>query len=66
MALDSRSLTCSLFQHRELGAGLVPSGPQDAGSADTLRHHFIRHLGTTPHAYRRTFRGRQPALDGAP
>ncbi|WP_425582076.1 helix-turn-helix domain-containing protein [Streptosporangium fragile] len=29
------------------------------GSADTLRHHFIRRLGTTPHTYRRTFRGRR-------
>ncbi|MEV4457424.1 helix-turn-helix domain-containing protein [Microbispora sp. NPDC049633] len=28
------------------------------GSIDTLRHHFARRLGTTPHAYRRTFRGR--------
>ncbi|MGS2641087.1 helix-turn-helix domain-containing protein [Streptosporangium sp. G12] len=27
------------------------------GSVATLRHHFARYLGTTPHAYRRTFRG---------
>ncbi|WP_267243055.1 GlxA family transcriptional regulator [Streptomyces sp. PR69] len=27
------------------------------GTADTLRHHFTRRLGTTPHAYRRAFRG---------
>ncbi|UGY94218.1 helix-turn-helix domain-containing protein [Streptomyces gobiensis] len=27
------------------------------GNAGTLRHHFLRRLGTTPHAYRRTFRG---------
>ncbi|MBB2913952.1 transcriptional regulator GlxA family with amidase domain [Streptosporangium becharense] len=28
------------------------------GSVATLRHHFTRRLGTTPHTYRRTFRGR--------
>ncbi|MFF5564603.1 helix-turn-helix domain-containing protein [Streptomyces sp. NPDC012623] len=27
------------------------------GTAAGLRHHFLRALGTTPHAYRRTFRG---------
>jgi transcriptional regulator GlxA family with amidase domain len=27
------------------------------GNAAGLRHHFLRTLGTTPHAYRRTFRG---------
>jgi transcriptional regulator GlxA family with amidase domain len=30
------------------------------GSAAVLRHHFLRRLGTTPQAYRRTFR-RRPA-----
>ncbi|MBB2943639.1 transcriptional regulator GlxA family with amidase domain [Actinoplanes lutulentus] len=33
------------------------------GSADTLRHHFVRRLGTTPHDYRRTFRGRPDQRD---
>ncbi|MEW1722198.1 helix-turn-helix domain-containing protein [Streptomyces sp. NPDC093109] len=32
------------------------------GTAAGLRHHFLRTLGTTPHTYRRTFRG--PALAG--
>lgn len=26
------------------------------GTIDTLRHHFTRRVGTTPHDYRRTFR----------
>ena len=30
------------------------------GSAAVLRHHFVRRVGTTPQAYRRTFR-RRPA-----
>ncbi|MHC0429072.1 GlxA family transcriptional regulator [Streptomyces sp. O3] len=35
------------------------------GTADTLRHHFVRRVDTTPHAYRRAFRGRGPgAVDG--
>jgi len=29
------------------------------GNAAALRHHFLRRRGTTPQAYRRTFRGRQ-------
>ncbi|MFE1031296.1 GlxA family transcriptional regulator [Streptomyces sp. NPDC058807] len=29
------------------------------GTAAALRHQFVRALGTTPHAYRRTFRGPQ-------
>ncbi|MEU4624872.1 helix-turn-helix domain-containing protein [Actinoplanes sp. NPDC023801] len=33
------------------------------GSAETLRHHFFRRLGTTPHAYRRAFRA-DPAPPG--
>jgi transcriptional regulator GlxA family with amidase domain len=28
------------------------------GSADTLRHHFARRRGTTPHAHRHAFRRR--------
>ncbi len=31
------------------------------GTAAALRHQFVRSLGTTPHAYRRTFRGPQAA-----
>jgi transcriptional regulator GlxA family with amidase domain len=31
------------------------------GNAATLRHHFLRRLGTTPNAYRRTFRGPEVA-----
>ena len=27
------------------------------GTAAMLRHHFTRVVGTSPHAYRRTFRG---------
>ncbi|MBB1255131.1 helix-turn-helix domain-containing protein [Streptomyces alkaliterrae] len=30
------------------------------GTAAALRHHFLRRLGTTPHAYRGTFRGATP------
>ncbi|RVX43903.1 AraC family transcriptional regulator with amidase-like domain [Nonomuraea polychroma] len=35
------------------------------GSAATLRHHFAQRLGTTPHTYRRTFRGRRAGRDNA-
>jgi transcriptional regulator GlxA family with amidase domain len=31
------------------------------GTAAALRHQFVRALGTTPHAYRRTFRGPEAA-----
>jgi transcriptional regulator GlxA family with amidase domain len=31
------------------------------GTAAALRHQFVRALGTTPNAYRRTFRGPQAA-----
>ncbi|MFS8198696.1 helix-turn-helix domain-containing protein [Streptomyces sp. CWNU-52B] len=31
------------------------------GTAAALRHQFVRSLGTTPHAYRRTFKGPQAA-----
>ncbi|QTE28195.1 helix-turn-helix domain-containing protein [Pengzhenrongella sicca] len=34
------------------------------GAATTLRHHFALRVGTSPQAYRRTFRGRQPGVDG--
>jgi transcriptional regulator GlxA family with amidase domain len=33
------------------------AGRAGFGNAAGLRHHFLRTLGTTPHAYRRTFRG---------
>ncbi len=36
------------------------AGRAGFGNAATLRHHFLRVLGTTPHAYRRTFRGPRP------
>ncbi|MFD5558359.1 helix-turn-helix domain-containing protein [Streptomyces sp. NPDC127068] len=36
------------------------AGRAGFGNAATLRHHFLRVLGTTPHAYRRTFRGPVP------
>lgn len=32
------------------------------GAATTMRHHFTRHVGTSPQAYRRTFRGHPPQL----
>ncbi|MER5643394.1 helix-turn-helix domain-containing protein [Streptosporangium sp. NPDC002524] len=34
------------------------------GSVATLRHHFARCLGTTPHAYRRAFRGPRAGSGG--
>jgi transcriptional regulator GlxA family with amidase domain len=34
------------------------------GNAATLRHHFARWTGTTPHAYRRAFRGSRRAPRG--
>ncbi len=37
------------------------AGRTGFGTAAALRHHFVRSLGTTPHAYRRTFRGPQAA-----
>ncbi|MGW6456967.1 GlxA family transcriptional regulator [Streptomyces sp. NPDC055078] len=33
------------------------AGRSGFGNAAALRHHFLRTLGTTPNAYRRTFRG---------
>lgn len=33
------------------------AGRSGFGTAAALRHHFVRTLGTTPNAYRRTFRG---------
>ncbi|GAA3741553.1 hypothetical protein GCM10023082_43120 [Streptomyces tremellae] len=37
------------------------AGRAGFGNAATLRHHFLRVLSTTPHAYRRTLRGADPA-----
>ncbi|MFF5154831.1 GlxA family transcriptional regulator [Streptomyces sp. NPDC000348] len=37
------------------------AGRTGFGNAAALRHHFIRTVGTTPHAYRRTFRGPEAA-----
>ncbi|MER5469694.1 helix-turn-helix domain-containing protein [Streptomyces sp. NPDC002685] len=37
------------------------AGRTGFGNAAALRHQFVRSLGTTPHAYRRTFRGPQAA-----
>ncbi|MFJ7264881.1 GlxA family transcriptional regulator [Streptomyces globosus] len=34
------------------------------GSPATLRHHFTRHTGTSPHAYRAAFRQRTPGETG--
>ncbi|MCL6287787.1 GlxA family transcriptional regulator [Streptomyces sp. 43Y-GA-1] len=40
------------------------AGQTGFGTAATLRHQFVRSLGTTPNAYRRTFRG--PAATAVP
>ncbi|MEU3946467.1 helix-turn-helix domain-containing protein [Streptomyces sp. NPDC029526] len=37
------------------------AGRTGFGTAAALRHHFVRAVGTTPHAYRRTFRGPEAA-----
>ncbi|MEV7982303.1 helix-turn-helix domain-containing protein [Streptomyces sp. NPDC086519] len=37
------------------------AGRTGFGTAAALRHQFVRSLGTTPHAYRRAFRGPQAA-----
>ncbi|MFD7688011.1 GlxA family transcriptional regulator [Streptomyces sp. NPDC059781] len=37
------------------------AGRTGFGNAAALRHHFVRAVGTTPQAYRRTFRGPQAA-----
>ncbi|MFI8191138.1 GlxA family transcriptional regulator [Streptomyces sp. NPDC085946] len=37
------------------------AGRTGFGNAAALRHHFVRALGTTPQAYRRTFRGPEAA-----
>ncbi|GGW58153.1 transcriptional regulator GlxA family with amidase domain [Streptomyces albaduncus] len=37
------------------------AGRTGCGGAAALRHHFVRAVGTAPHACRRTFRGPQAA-----
>ncbi|MEU7470310.1 helix-turn-helix domain-containing protein [Streptomyces sp. NPDC044984] len=37
------------------------AGRTGFGNAAALRHHFVRTVGTTPHAYRRAFRGPEAA-----
>ncbi|OUD03738.1 helix-turn-helix domain-containing protein [Streptomyces swartbergensis] len=37
------------------------AGRTGFGNAAALRHHFVRSVGTTPNAYRRTFRGPEAA-----
>ncbi len=39
----------------------VIAGRTGFGNAAALRHHFVRAVGTTPQAYRRTFRGPEAA-----
>ncbi|MEV7640866.1 helix-turn-helix domain-containing protein [Streptomyces rubiginosohelvolus] len=41
------------------------AGQTGFGTAATLRHQFVRTLGTTPNAYRRTFRGPAATADAA-
>ncbi|MET9482406.1 helix-turn-helix domain-containing protein [Streptomyces sp. NPDC006638] len=42
------------------------AGRAGFGNAAGLRHHFLRTLGTTPNAYRRTFQGPGPAPASGP
>jgi AraC family transcriptional regulator, transcriptional activator FtrA len=51
-----------LLEETDLGVDAV-AGRSGFGDAATLRHHFGRRVGATPHAYRATFRNRerQPA-----
>ena len=44
-----------LLEESELGIDLL-ADRAGFGSAAVLRHHFVRRVGTTPQAYRRTFR----------
>ncbi|MFF4501928.1 GlxA family transcriptional regulator [Streptomyces sp. NPDC001401] len=41
------------------------AGRTGFGAAAALRHHFLRVVGTTPNAYRRTFRGPEAGPDAA-
>ena len=46
-----------LLEETDLAVEQV-AGRAGFGDAATLRHHFSRRVGATPHAYRATFRGR--------
>jgi transcriptional regulator GlxA family with amidase domain len=50
-----------LLEETRLGIDAV-AGQAGFGDAAVLRHHFARRVGTTPHAYRSTFRHREPAI----
>ena len=52
-----------LLEETELGIEAVATRA-GFGDGATLRHHFGRRVGATPHAYRSTFRGRVPAHSG--
>lgn len=49
-----------LLEETRLGVETV-AGQAGFGDAAALRHHFTHRVGTTPHAYRVTFRDRTPA-----
>jgi AraC family transcriptional regulator, transcriptional activator FtrA len=49
-----------LLEETRLGVEAV-AGQSGFGDGATLRHHFARRMGTTPHAYRATFRHREPS-----
>jgi transcriptional regulator GlxA family with amidase domain len=50
-------LARQLLEETELGVDSV-AGRAGFRDAATLRHHFTRRVGATPHAYRTTFRHR--------
>lgn len=49
-----------LLEETELGVEAIATRT-GFGDAATMRHHFSRRMGATPHAYRATFRDRAPA-----
>ncbi len=49
-----------LLEETDLASSRSPAAA-GFGDAATLRHHFGRRVGATPHAYRATFRGRPPS-----
>jgi len=58
------SLAQQLLETTDLGVDEI-ARLSGLGAATTLRHHFSLRLGTSPQAYRRTFRGRDRLLDEA-
>ena len=54
---DQRMATAQQYLENSDEPITTIAGRTGFGSADTLRHHFIKRLGTTPHGYRRAFRG---------